>query len=74
MKRIRQLYLALMMTFLLGLHGENVALWKAGDPEPLRVFPCRAEMLPPEARSALEEGVSIHSLEELEALAENYLS
>ena len=74
MKNLRHLYLALMLTYILGLHGENIALWVENDPEPVRIFPCRAEMLPPEARSALERGVAVDSLEELEALAENYLS
>ena len=74
MKKHQHLYLALILSFILGIHGENIALWKRNDPEPVRVFPYRAEMLPPEARDALRQGVPISSIEELEALAENYLS
>ena len=74
MKRNAQVYLALVLSFILGIHGENIALWKAGQPDPVKVFPYRAAMLPREAREALEQGIGIDSLEELEALAENYLS
>ena len=70
----RHLYLALILTFILGIREGNVALWKKGDPEPLRVFPYRVETLPPQAQAALERGISFDSLDELEALAENYLS
>ena len=74
MRKYRQLYLALILTFILGLREGNIALWKNGDTEPLRVFPYRVETLPPQARAALERGISFDSLDELEALAENYLS
>ena len=74
MKKHRQLYLTLILGFILGIHGGNIALWKNGQSEPAHVFPYRADTLPLEIRSALEAGISVDSLEELEALAENYLS
>lgn len=74
MRNIRHIYLALILSFILGIHEGNIALWKKGSDDPVRVFPYRAGMLPPEARSALEKGIPIESIEQLEALAENYLS
>ena len=74
MKPLTQLYFALFLVFILGVKDGRVALWKDGQPEPVKVFPCRAAMLPPEARSALEKGIRIESMEDLEELAENYLS
>ena len=74
MKKYRCLYLALMLTFILGVQDGKIALWKNGEPKPLQVFPYQAQMLPPEAQSALEKGVPIESLEQLEELAESYLS
>ena len=74
MKKRSQLYLTLILSFILGIHGENIALWKPGQPEPVKVFPCQAAMLPEDARAALERGIEIDSLEQLEQLAENYLS
>ena len=74
MKRYKHLYFALLLALILGIRDGRVALWKDGGADPVRVFPCRAGMLPPEARSALEQGIRIESLEQLEELAENYLS
>ena len=74
MNRKPQLYLALILSFILGIHGEKIALFRPGQPEPVKVFPYRAAMLPAEARTALEQGIEIESLEQLEQLAENYLS
>lgn len=74
MKRYQHLYFALLLTFILGIRDGKIALWKNGEPEPVRVFPYRAQMLPPEARNALEKGIPIDSIEQLEELAENYLS
>lgn len=73
MKNRSSVYLALALSFLLGIHNGRVALWTEGS-EPAKVFPCPVSMLPPEARAALEQGIRVESLEELEALAENYLS
>ncbi|MBQ8236944.1 MAG: BofC C-terminal domain-containing protein [Oscillospiraceae bacterium] len=74
MKKIRSVYLTLALTFLLGVHGGSIALWKDGSPEPVRVFPYPVSCLPQEAREALEQGIRVESIEQLEELAENYLS
>ena len=74
MKRMEQLYFALVLMFILGVRDGKVALWKENDPASVRIFPCRAAMLPEDARAALERGIEIDSLEQLEQLAENYLS
>ena len=74
MKKHRQLYLTLILGFILGIRGGNIALWRSGSSEPLHIFPYRAEMLPPEARDALARGIPIEDLQQLEELAENYLS
>lgn len=70
----RQWYLTLIFGLILGIRGGNIALWREGDPDPIRIFPYRAEMLPPEARDALTDGIPIEDLSQLEELAENYLS
>ena len=74
MKKFRHVYLALILSFILGIHEGNIALWKEGAAAPVRVFPYQVRTLPAEARSALEKGIPIDSIEQLEALAENYLS
>ncbi len=63
----------LMFGFLLGIRNGKVALWKADDPTPIKVFPYYASALPRDAREALEKGIPIESLEDLETLLEKYL-
>ena len=74
MKKYQHLYCTLILSFILGISDGHIALWKESNPKPVRVFPYRAEMLPPEARTALERGIPVENLQQLEALAENYLS
>ena len=74
MKRCRRKYLALILTFFLGLREGNIALWQAGCDEQMRLFPYRAETLPPSVRSALEEGMTFATSEEALETAENFLS
>lgn len=74
MKRFRQKYLALILTFFLGLREGNIVLWQAGCDEETRVFPYRAETLPPAARAALEEGMVFSSAEAAMETVENFLS
>lgn len=73
MKKYSHLYLALILSFILGIHEGNIALWKEGSAVPDRVFPYQARMLPPEARRMLEKGIRFESMEQLEDMAENYL-
>lgn len=65
---------AILSLYLLGIHDGKVALWKGDDPEPIRVFPYRASMLPEEAQSKLKAGIPIDSMEDLNRLIEAYLS
>lgn len=74
MNRSRQKYLALILTFFLGLREGNIVLWQAGCDEETRVFPYRAETLPPAAQAALEEGMVFSSSEEALETVENFLS
>ena len=65
---------AFLSVYLLGIHDGKIALWSGDDPEPIRVFPDSASMLPEEARKQLEAGIPIESMEDLNRLAEAYLS
>ena len=74
MKRCQQKYLALILTFFLGLREGNIILGQAGCDEQMRLFPYRTETLPPAVRSALEKGMAFPSSEEAMETAENFLS
>ena len=74
MNRSRQKYLALILTFFLGLRQGNIVLWQAGCDEETRVFPYRAETLPPAAQAALEDGMVFDTSEEAMETVENFLS
>ena len=74
MKKFRRQYLALLLTFFLGLREGNIVLWQAGCDEETRVFPYRAETLPPAAQAALEEGMVFSSSEEAMETVETFLS
>ena len=65
---------AIMAVYLLGIHKGKIALWSGDDPEPIKVFPYSASMLPEDARKQLEAGIPINSMSELRKLAEAYLS
>ena len=68
------LSLGLIFGFLLGVQNGNVARWKDGNPEPIRVFPYPAENLPEADRLALEEGIHLDNKLQLIQLIEDYLS
>ena len=74
MKKYRRQYLALLLTFFLGLREGKIALWQAGSDHLRQVFPYRAETLPPAVRSALEAGIPFENPEEALETAENFLS
>ena len=74
MKTCRRKYLALILTFFLGLREGKIVLWHTGSDQPRDVFFYRAETRPPAVRSALEEGISFESREEALETAENFLS
>ena len=71
---VRHILPLALAVYLLGIHDGKIALWEGNDPEPSKVFPYRASMLPKVAREQLEKGIPIDSMEELRALAEAYLS
>ena len=65
---------ALLAVYLLGIHDGKIALWSGDDPEPIKIFPYRASMLPDDARKQLEAGIPLDSMEDLNRLVEAYLS
>lgn len=72
--KLKHLSVLLLAVYLLGIHDGKIALWSGDDPEPVRVFPYSASMLPQEARAYLEKGIPINSMAELDRLIEAYLS
>ena len=74
MKAIRYLYMILIFGFLLGISDGYVALWKDGTEKPLEVFPYQARFLPVADQQALEKGIHLDSVDELNRLLEDYLS
>lgn len=74
MKLTSLLYSVILFSFLLGVHEGRIALWKDDDPEPVKVFPYYARMLPVADRRALEEGIRFQSADDLVRLLEDYLS
>ena len=68
------LSMGLLFGFLLGVQNGYVALWKDGNPEPVRVFPYLAENLPDPDRQALEQGIHLDNKLQLIRLIEDYLS
>lgn len=67
---------SILMAFglLLGIHNGYIALWQGEDPEPVRVFPYRASMLPEQDQRLLEAGIPIGNESRLHSLLEDYLS
>ena len=64
----------LLFAYLLGVKDGFIALWKDDIAEPLRVFPYRADSLPPEDQKALSRGIKFDKKEDLLAILEDYLS
>lgn len=73
-KLARLLTTAVCLSILIGVHNGKIALWRDGDPEPFKVFPYRASMLPDEQEQMLKKGIRVESMEDLQRLLENYLS
>lgn len=63
-----------LLGLLLGIHDGHIALWNENDPEPIHVFPYRAELLPTADQAALEKGIQLDSVEDLQRLLQDYLS
>lgn len=74
MKRRGILYYTLIFGFLVGIHNGHVALWQDGDPEPVKVYPYAAEMLPKADQEALRKGIFIPDQAQLNKWLEDFLS
>ena len=72
--KFNKVLISFMIIFLLGTHNGYIALWKEGSEQPIKVFPYRAEMLPPADQKALSKGIRIDSDHLLAAYLEDYLS
>lgn len=74
MRKMSCLYCMILFGFMLGIHEGRIALWRGEDPQPVKVFPYSAQLLPVADRRALEEGIRFESAEDLERLLADYLS
>lgn len=61
MRYRKRLITLVLIGYLIGIKGGQVAIWKLDDPQPLRVFPWSAAMLPSQIRSALEKGIRVEA-------------
>lgn len=74
MKKRAILLNMLLLGFLLGIYEGKIALWRNNEPEPIQVFPYRASMLPKADQKALQKGIAIDNLDQLQKLIQDYLS
>lgn len=74
MKRSGSLLAALLLSFIMSVSDGYIALWKSGEPEPLKIFPYQVSSLPPADQARLREGIVIDSTDDLIGLIEDYLS
>ena len=72
MKR-RLLSRILLFGFLLGIYHGRIAVWQEPDPEPAKVFPYYAAVLPSQIRDALRHGLRVEPGTDLYVLVENLL-
>jgi hypothetical protein len=70
----KQLVAILLAGYLLGIRGGHVALWKQDDPQPLRVFPWSANMMPLKIRKALERGIYVEADSDIGKLIQEMIS
>ena len=74
MKKHKLLTAIILFGFILGIHKGNVALWKDGIDQPIKVFPYQASLLPQEDQKRLEQGVHVDSISQLKKLIQDYFS
>lgn len=74
MKKKQITSLILLFGYTLGVWRGYVALWKAHDSKPIRIFPCSVASLPPADQQALSKGIRTDSHTDLLLLLEDYLS
>ncbi len=63
----------MLLGLLVGVHQGRIALWKDQDPVPVKVLPYSVDMLPQPLQQALQAGIPIESMEDLENLLKKYL-
>ena len=68
------LHSIILFGFLIGIHKGQVALWHDNNPTPIKVFPYKAEILPEADQAALQKGIRINSISDLQRLLQDYLS
>lgn len=74
MRRYSLLYCITLLGFLLGIHNGYVALWVEDDPEPAKIFPYRAALLPEQDQKLLKKGLHFKTEADLHRRLEDYLS
>ncbi len=75
MKHTRRIIYSVLLTgFLLGIQDGCIALWRGDDPEPEKIFPYKAELLPPEDQKRLEQGIKIENSPDLSKILEDFTS
>ena len=72
--RYRQLYLTLLLAFLIGNYEGFIALWRDGAADPAIVFPYSVSSLPLPDQQLVSNGIYLDSEAELNRLLEDYLS
>jgi hypothetical protein len=70
----KQLAAMILVGYLLGIRSGHVALWKQDDPQPLRVFPWSANMMPHKIRQALEKGIYVEKDSDIGRLIQDMIS
>ena len=65
---------AVLLSFLLGAYRGRLALWKDGERQPCKVFPCPVITLPKKVQQQLKDGIRLDTMEDVNRLLENFLS
>ena len=70
----RTIPLLLALSFTLGIHQGQLALWRDKEPEPLVCYPLSADLLPENIRQMLAAGITVEDKDQLHRLLEDLLS
>ena len=74
MKRLSIVYCCLLLSFLLGTHNGNVALWEEDRSAVVHIFPRQTAELPKRKQLQLEQGIPIADGYQLVQILKDYLS
>ena len=66
--------LLVLLGLYLGLYHGQVALWETNNPQPVKIFPYRAESYPRIDQQTLEKGIPIVDENHLSNLLEDFTS